>query len=81
MVPDYHISCEEILERDNIVVAFGIGGGTYCPHGATVDENKWQVPAAWRAKVVDNLISEWQVYADNEPLRRLMSIVSVAAKD
>lgn len=81
MVPDYHISCEEILERDNIVAAFGTGGGTYCPHGAAVDENKWQVPAAWRAKVVDNLISEWQVYADNEVLRRLMSKVSVAAKD
>lgn len=81
MVPDYHISCEEILERDNIVAAFGTGGGTYCPPGAAVDENKWQVPAAWQARLVDDLISEWRVYADNEPLRRLMTKASVAAKD
>jgi len=79
MVPDYHISCEEILEGDNIVAAFGTGGGTYSSHGAAVDENKWQVPAAWRVRLVDGLISEWRVYADNEPLRRLMSKVSVVS--
>lgn len=81
MIPDYHIACDEILERNNIVAAFGTAGGTYCPHGAAVDENKWVVPAAWRAKVVDNLIAEWRVYADNEPLRLLMSKVMLAAKD
>lgn len=76
IVPDYHISCEEIIERSNVVAAFGTAGGTYCPHGALLDENKWEVPAAWRAKVVDSLVSEWRVYTDNEPIRRLMSKVN-----
>jgi ketosteroid isomerase-like protein len=32
----------------------------------------WEVPAAWRALVRDGKIAEWRVYADNQPLRKLM---------
>jgi SnoaL-like domain len=32
----------------------------------------WEVPAAWRATVQDGKIAEWRVYADNQPLRKLM---------
>ena len=32
----------------------------------------WEVPAAWRAMVQDGKIAEWRVYADNQPLRKLM---------
>jgi SnoaL-like protein len=32
----------------------------------------WEVPAAWRAVVQDGKIAEWRVYADNQPLRKLM---------
>jgi hypothetical protein len=32
----------------------------------------WEVPAAWRAIVRDGKIAEWRVYADNQPLRKLM---------
>ncbi len=32
----------------------------------------WEVPAAWRAIVQDGKIAEWRVYADNQPLRKLM---------
>ncbi len=73
LVPDYHISCEEIFVRGNVVAAFGTAGGTYCPNGELLKENEWQVPAAWRAEVTDHLISEWRVYTDNEPIRRLMA--------
>lgn len=73
MVPDYRIICEEIIERGNSVAAFGTAGGTYSPDGVLMDENKWNVPAAWRARVVDGLVSEWRVYTDNEPIRQLMA--------
>ena len=32
----------------------------------------WEVPAAWRALAQDGKIAEWRVYADNQPLRKLM---------
>lgn len=35
-------------------------------------ENEWKTPAAFRVLVEDGLVAEWQVYADNEPLRELM---------
>ena len=72
LVPDYHISLNEIIDRGNVIVAFGTAGGTYSPNGELLDENQWQVPAAWRVEVIDGQISEWRVYADNESLRRLM---------
>ncbi len=32
----------------------------------------WEVPAAWLAMVQHGKIAEWRVYADNQPLRKLM---------
>jgi len=72
LVPDYQILLEEVFEYGNAVVAFGTAGGTYAPNGELLEQNKWQVPAAWRASVSDNFLTEWRVYADNEPLRQLM---------
>ncbi|HUE43714.1 MAG TPA: nuclear transport factor 2 family protein [Candidatus Sulfotelmatobacter sp.] len=41
--------------------------------GSTVGANGfWEVPAAWRAVVQSGKIAEWRVYADNQPLRKLM---------
>jgi ketosteroid isomerase-like protein len=73
MVPDYRISCQEIIEQGDVVAAFGVAGGTYSPDGKLREENKWEVPAAWGAEVNDGLVSEWRVYTDNEPMRRLMA--------
>ncbi len=73
LVPDYEISLEEIFENGNVIAAIGTAGGTYSPNGELFEENKWQVPAAWRAEVQYNLLIEWRVYADNEPIRRLMA--------
>jgi limonene-1,2-epoxide hydrolase len=47
------------------VILLGMARGTYV--GKT-----WSTPAAWRAKVHDDRVAEWRVYADNEPLRQLM---------
>jgi hypothetical protein len=73
LVPDYQISLEEIFENENAIAAFGTAGGTYSPNGELLEENRWQVPAAWRAEVRNNLLTEWRVYADNEPIRQLMA--------
>jgi hypothetical protein len=35
-------------------------------------ERKWSCPAACRARIDGPLVAEWQVYADNEPLRQVM---------
>jgi len=36
------------------------------------NENFWEVPASWLAVVQGGLLAEWRVYADNQPLRKLM---------
>ncbi len=51
------------------------GNGAPMPASAdaTVGPNGfWEVPAAWRAVVQGGKIAEWRVYADNQPLRKLM---------
>ena len=32
----------------------------------------WEIPAAWKAVVRDGLVAHWQVFADNQPVRKLM---------
>jgi hypothetical protein len=87
MVPDYSIAVEETLCDGPLVLMLGLAQGTYV-HTVDVDlpmgtpahsadgklrpENRWETPAAFRAFVEDGLMAEWRVYADNEPIRRLM---------
>jgi ketosteroid isomerase-like protein len=73
MVPDYWIECETIMVKGSIVAAFGRAGGTYVHDGILKPENRWEVPAAWLAEVSDGKVVEWRVYADNEPIRRIMA--------
>jgi uncharacterized protein (TIGR02246 family) len=72
MVPDYSIAVEECYSDGPVVVMLGVARGTYSPDGELRAENRWETPAAWRAVVEDGLVAEWRVYADNEPMRRLM---------
>jgi limonene-1,2-epoxide hydrolase len=85
MVPDYSIAVEETYcggpstpvaaaaSAQEIVVMLGVAQGTYSPDGQLKAENRWKTPAAWRALVEDGKVAEWRVYADNEPMRRLMA--------
>jgi len=50
----------------------GKARGTYSSDGELKAENRWETPAAWRAVVEGGLVAEWRVYADNEPMRKLM---------
>lgn len=72
MVPDYSIVVEEIFCDGPVVVMLGKARGTYSSDGELKAENRWETPAAWRAVVEGGLVAEWRVYADNEPMRKLM---------
>lgn len=87
MVPDYRLDIDEMFCRESSVVMLGMARGTYAhafedvqamgmPNqmrdGSSRDPMQWQTPAALCAKVKNDRIAEWRVYADNEPLRRLM---------
>jgi ketosteroid isomerase-like protein len=76
LVPDYTISHEEIFANGDTVALFGIAQGTYSSNGRIKKENFWETPAAWRAVVKDNKIAQWQVFADNEPIRAIMRKVA-----
>ncbi len=73
IVPDYTVTADETFSNGDVVVVLGMARGTYAGGGALKAENAWQTPAAWRAVVRDGQIAEWRVYADNEPIRQIMS--------
>src|SRR5262249_8244308 len=77
IVADYNIRAEEFFQTKDRLAIFGVASGT-CrgSDGAKSAEKFWQVPAAWGASVEDGKIAEWRVYADNQPLRKLMGEVT-----
>ena len=76
MVPDYRIDVEHVIEHGPQVMLVGSAHGTYTTDGKLKAENEWSTPAAWRALIHNGRIDEWQVYADNEPIRRCMARAS-----
>ena len=72
MVPDYTLAFEEIFADGPVVVMLGVASGTYAADGQLKPENRWQTPLAVRGQIADGLVTQWRVYADNEPIRRLM---------
>jgi len=73
MVPDYMIAIHETYSNDPVVIMVGTAQGTLAVDGHVPPENHWQTPAAWRAEIRDGRVASWQVYADNEPIRRLLA--------
>jgi ketosteroid isomerase-like protein len=72
MVPDYRITVTRWIEDRGTVVALGTASGTYTSDATLRPENAWSTPAVWRALIRDGKVAEWQVYADNEPIREIM---------
>ena len=68
LFPDYRIEVESTVAQDTLVLACGFASAT---HAAS--QKTWRIPAAWRARVADGHIVEWQVYADNKPVYELLS--------
>ncbi len=73
MVPDYSVAIEETYPSDPVVIMIGVAQGTYSRDGKLNPENRWQTPVAIRALIEDGLVAEWRVYADNEPIRKVMA--------
>jgi ketosteroid isomerase-like protein len=80
MVPDYTIRVEHCFESGSQVVLLGSAGGTYTPDGVLREEGRWSTPAAWYAVVEEEHVARWQVYADNEPIRRRMAELATTAQ-
>jgi ketosteroid isomerase-like protein len=72
MVPDYRVEISEMFSSGNTVVILGKASGTYTANGKLREEYYWEISAAWRAVVEQGQIKEWQVFADTEPLRKLI---------
>jgi uncharacterized protein (TIGR02246 family) len=73
MVPDYTLAIDETHSNGPVVILMGIAQGTYSKDGKLTQANAWRTPLAVRAFVEDGLVAEWRVYADNEPIRKLMA--------
>jgi len=76
MVPDYRIEVNQVLVAGSLVALLGWASGTYSTDGKLRRKNRWKTPAAWTARVKRGRVLEWRVYADNEPIRRLMRAAS-----
>jgi ketosteroid isomerase-like protein len=76
MIPDYKISIAQFLVDSNTVLAVGEACGTYTRDGRLSLEDRWRVPAAWRAIIKGQQVARWQVYTDNEPIRALIRKVN-----
>ena len=72
--PDYSIKINDILSKGNVVGLFGTAQGTYLANGKLLPENHWEIPAAWKVVVKRGHVSEWRVYADNEPVWKIMGV-------
>ncbi|SRR6266480_3836870 len=78
MVSDYHLKISrcfspETAEDETMLV--GVANGSYWSDGLKRPNSGWSTPVALRAVVRDGQIAEWQVYADNEPIRQQMRAV------
>ena len=81
LVPDYRIVIEQTMETENCIALFGSAEGTCRIGDALLEANHWKMPAAWRVVAHEGKISVWQVYADNEPVREILSRAEGSARN
>jgi ketosteroid isomerase-like protein len=72
--PDYTIIVERSFERGDAAAMVGNARGTYAVQGSLEPGRRWVIPAAWLAIVREGLVAEWRVYADNEPVWKIMGV-------
>ena len=76
MFPDYRIEVHRILEEDGSAGVFGTARGTWSPDGVLRPDDHWEIPAAWEANVRDGRVAVWRVFADLDPIRRILGGIS-----
>ncbi len=73
LFPDYRITIEDHMQAGIVVGLFGSASGTRLVQGTLAPGGRWKTPAAWKAVVREGRVERWQVYADNEPVRRILA--------
>jgi ketosteroid isomerase-like protein len=73
LIPDYRIAVSHSFAAGDSVAVFGSASGTYAPGGAFEKGKSWCMPLAIRGTVRDDRVARWEVYADNEPVRNIIS--------
>jgi ketosteroid isomerase-like protein len=79
MVMDYAIEVSASFAATNgraEIVLTGSASGSYWSNGKKQPNSFWRTPVACRAVERDGQIAEWQVFADNEPIRAQMRAAS-----
>lgn len=66
MCPDYWIHIDNLIAERGIVLAVGEAGGS-------IDSVPWRTPAAWKAVIREEMVLEWQVFADNKPVYEILA--------
>jgi ketosteroid isomerase-like protein len=66
MCPDYCIRTDNVMTKDDTVLAVGEAGGS-------IDNAPWQTPAAWKAVICEGKVTEWHVFADNKPVYEILA--------
>ena len=77
MVPGYKLDIRHRFVTEDgtrVVMLAGKASGSYHSKGLRRPNSLWSTPVALRAVVRGGHVAEWQVYADNEPIRQLMGI-------
>ena len=80
MVPDYHLDISRsFVAQDGKpeTMLVGVASGSYWSNGIRRPNSSWSTPAAVRAIIRDGQVAQWQVYADNEPIREQIRAASV----
>lgn len=72
MFPDYRIEIVGWFLDGREAMLHGRASGTPHRDGRAVEGGRWEVNAAWRARTDSRRVLEWQVYADNKPVRALL---------
>ena len=70
IVPNYLITVHRRMHDGTEVALFGTAAGSSSAPGEA--PQNWSIPFAAHARVESGLVSEWQVFADNEPLRSIL---------
>jgi hypothetical protein len=73
LFPDYRIEVEAMIIDGFEALLHGRAGGTLHRLEGPVAGGHWRIPAAWRAVTDSKRVLLWQVYADNEPVRAVLS--------
>lgn len=78
MFPDYSVHIDHTVVRHEMVVLVGRSSGRLSQHaratlrrpdGSAPEDGDFQGPALWTARIIGELVSQWQVYPDTPTVR------------